>query len=256
MKTKEIALTEEDLLKEIDPQNIPSHVAIIMDGNGRWAKKRLMPRVAGHRVGLKSVHVVVEAASDIGIGVLTLYAFSTENWRRPMEEIKALMGLLVKFLRKELEEMHERNVVFRTIGQISALPEPVQKELEHACRTTKNNTGLIVNIALNYSGRSEITNAVSGIVRDIKQEKITEEDINEQLISDYLYTKDVPDPDLLIRTSGELRISNFLLWQLAYAEIVVTDTFWPAFRRREFFQAIIDYQKRERRFGAISPANK
>ena len=242
---------ENDLLKAIDPGNLPRHVAVIMDGNGRWAQKRFLPRVAGHRVGLRSVHVVVEAASDIGIEILTLYAFSTENWRRPKDEVNALMRLLVEFLRGELKEMHERNVRFRTIGRISALPDIVRQELDHACRTTAGNTGLIVNIALNYSGRTELVDAVRGIVRDVRQEKLSEEDIDEKLISGYLYTRDFPDPDLLIRTSGELRISNFLLWQLAYAEIVVTDTLWPDFRRRQFFQAILDYQKRERRFGTI-----
>jgi undecaprenyl diphosphate synthase len=251
MIAKKCSPTEEELLKKIDYNNLPQHVAIIMDGNGRWAQKRFLPRIAGHRVGLKSVHEVVEAASDIGIKVLTLYAFSTENWRRPRKEINALMGLLVKFLRKELNEMHEKNVRFRTIGRVSALPELVCRELEHAIQTTKVNSGIIVNVALNYSGRTEMVDAVRGIIEEIKDGKINPEDIDEQLISQHLYTNQVPDPDLLIRTSGELRISNFLLWQLAYAEIVVTDTFWPDFRRPEFFQAIIDYQKRERRFGAV-----
>jgi len=251
MIAKKCSPTEEELLKKIDYNNLPQHVAIIMDGNGRWAQKRFLPRIAGHRVGLKSVHEVVEAASDIGIKVLTLYAFSTENWRRPRKEINALMGLLVKFLRKELKEMHEKNVRFRTIGRVSALPELVCRELEHAIQTTKVNSGIIVNVALNYSGRTEMVDAVRGIIEEIKDAKINPEDIDEQLISQHLYTNQVPDPDLLIRTSGELRISNFLLWQLAYAEIVVTDTFWPDFRRPEFFQAIIDYQKRERRFGAV-----
>lgn len=244
-------LSEEYLLKAIDPDKLPRHVAVIMDGNGRWAQKRYLPRVAGHRVGLRSVHVVVEAASDIGIEVLTLYAFSTENWRRPKDEVSALMRLLVEFLRGELEEMSEKNVRFTTIGQTSALPEPVRRELEHSCKTTRDNTGLIVNIALNYSGRSELVNAVCRIVREVQEGIITEEDISEKLISNHLYTSDLPDPDLLIRTSGELRISNFLLWQLAYAEIVVTDILWPDFRRLEFFQTILDYQKRERRFGKV-----
>lgn len=251
MIAKECSPTEQELLEKIDHNNLPRHVAIIMDGNGRWAQKRFLPRIAGHRVGLRSVHEVVEAASDIGIEVLTLYAFSTENWRRPRKEINALMGLLVKFLRKELKEMHEKNVQFRTIGRISALPELVCRELDHAVKTTKTNSGIIVNVALNYSGRTEMVDAVRGIIKDVDDDKISAEDINEQLISRYLYTSQVPDPDLLIRTSGELRISNFLLWQLAYAEIVVTDTFWPDFRRPEFFQAIIEYQKRERRFGAV-----
>lgn len=251
MILEKCSVAEKDLLKVINPNKIPRHVAVIMDGNGRWAQKRFLPRVAGHRVGLRSVHEVVKAASDIGIEVLTLYAFSTENWLRPKDEVSALMHLLVVFLRDELREMSEKNVRFKTIGQISSLPEIVRQELDHACTSTRNNTGLIVNIALSYSGRSELTNAVRGIVREVQKGNIKEEDVSEELISNHLYTFDLPDPDLLIRTSGELRISNFLLWQLAYAEIIITDTLWPDFRRQEFFHTILDYQKRDRRFGKV-----
>ena len=255
MMLEKRSISEKDLLKAIDPDKLPRHVAVIMDGNGRWAQKRFLPRVAGHRVGLRSVHEVVEAASDIGIEVITLYAFSTENWRRPKDEVSALMRLLVEFLRLELKEMCSKNVRFRSIGKIPDLPEAVRRELDHACKTTQNNNGLIVNIALSYSGRSELVNAVGKIVREVQKGNIREEDVNEELISSHLYTADLPDPDLLIRTSGELRISNFLLWQLAYAEIVVTDVLWPDFRRREFFQSILDYQKRERRFGKVGTNN-
>jgi undecaprenyl diphosphate synthase len=225
---------------------LPRHIAIIMDGNGRWAKKRGLPRMAGHREGINSVRDIVEACGQLGIEVLTLYTFSLENWRRPRPEVSALMSLLVRTINKEVNDLHRNNVQVRTIGHLDDLPSQAHKGMLRAIEKTKKNTGLILNLALSYGGRKEIMEAVQKIVQN-PPPKITEE-----TISTHLYTAGLPDPDLLIRTSGEFRVSNFLLWQLAYTEIFVTDVLWPDFRRQELYRAIDDYQSRERRFGLIS----
>lgn len=231
---------------------IPRHVAIIMDGNGRWAKKRGMPRIAGHNEGVESVRDTVEACGQLGVKYLTLYAFSTENWKRPKEEVSLLMRLLLRALKDETDRLHNNNVRLQAIGDIAALPQEVQNELIDDIQKTKENTGLTLTLALSYSGRWDITEAVKKLVRDVVAGKICESDINDRLLASYLSTNDIPDPDLLIRTSGEFRISNFLLWQLAYSEIYITSRYWPGFRRDELYAAINDYQRRERRFGMVS----
>jgi len=226
--------------------NLPRHIAIIMDGNGRWAKKRGLPRMAGHREGINSVRDMVEVCGQLGVEVLTLYTFSLENWRRPRPEVSALMSLLVGTINKEVDDLHRNNVQVRTIGHLEDLPSQARNGMLRAIKKTKRNTGLILNLALSYGSRKEILEAVQKIVQSPPQE------ITEETISSHLYTSGLPDPDLLIRTSGEFRISNFLLWQLAYTEIFVTDILWPDFRRQELYRAIDDYQSRERRFGLIS----
>lgn len=236
---------------EIDKNNLPEHIAIIMDGNGRWAKERGFPRVAGHRAGMKSVKETVRLCNDLGIKVLTLYAFSTENWTRPQKEISTLMRILREYLRKEINELHQKNVKIDFMGRIDELPELVQQDLKLAKEKTANNTGLLLNVALNYSGRADIIDGVKKLIIDIENKKCRKEDVNEALFEKYLYTTDLPEPDLLIRTSGEMRISNFLLWQIAYTEIYVTPTYWPDFSKEHLLSAIIDYQKRERRFGGV-----
>jgi len=236
----------------INSNNIPKHVAIIMDGNGRWAKKRGKDRFVGHQEGVASVKAIVEAASEIKIEYLTFYAFSTENWNRPKKEVDALMSLLVKTIKSEILGLNNNNIRLMAIGNIKALPIDVQNELNEAIKDTAQNTGLAVVIALSYSSRWEIQDAVKRIITDTKAGKINEEDINDELFSSYLTTNEIPDPELLIRTSGEYRISNFLLWQIAYSELYFTEKYWPDFRKEELFEAIINYQKRERRFGKIS----
>ncbi len=231
---------------------LPHHVAIIMDGNGRWAKKRGLPRVAGHNEGIKSVRSVVEVAGDLGIKVLSLYTFSKENWFRPKREVSALMRMLVSTLRKEINELVEKNVQLRAIGNIEDLPELAYRELLFGIERTRHNTGLVLNLALSYSGRQEIVDAVREIGQKIKAGILQPEEIGEQVFSAHLHTYDLPDPDLLIRTSGESRISNFLLWQIAYTELLVTKTFWPDFRKDEFYDAMLNYLSRERRFGRVS----
>jgi len=231
---------------------IPEHIAIIMDGNGRWAKQRGLPRIAGHREGVNSVRDVVEACGQLGVKCLTLYAFSTENWRRPQEEVSTLMRLLVKALRDETDKLHENNVRLTAIGDIKSLPQIVQHELREAIEKTSHNTGLNLNLALSYSGRWDIVEGVKKIVSDVVKGNISPEDINETVISKYLATRDVADPDLLIRTSGEFRVSNFLLYQIAYTEIYISKVYWPDFRRKDLYEAIRDFQKRERRFGLVS----
>ena len=238
---------EEQLLAQIDLTRLPRHVAVIMDGNGRWAKKRFMPRVAGHRAGVEAVRATVDTGARLGIEVLTLYAFSVENWKRPAYEIEALMTFLKEYLRKEIDNLDRNNIRFQTIGRTNELDESVKVELRSALHQTANNTGMILNVALNYGGRAELMDAVRALVAEGKQSN----EITEAAISQHLYTKDLPDPDLMIRTSGEMRISNFLLWQLAYSEIYVTDVLWPDFRRPHLFEAIIDYQRRERRYGGL-----
>lgn len=242
---------QRELLSQIDFSQLPTHVAVIMDGNGRWAKLRNLPRVEGHRAGIASVAEIVETCARLGIKILTLYAFSVENWKRPTSEINTLMHLLKQYLRKELSTLQRHNIRLQTIGRINEMAKSVQQELERAMHKTCHNTGTILNIALNYGGRSEILDAVKSIVNKFRENGHETESINEDTIRQYLYTADLPDPDLLIRTSGEMRISNFLLWQIAYSEIWITPTFWPDFRRGELFRAILDFQQRERRYGGI-----
>lgn len=244
--------TEEmEILRSIDLARLPKHIAIIMDGNGRWAGKRHLPRVAGHRAGIASVRDVVEASARLGLEAITLYAFSKENWKRPRAEVDTLMGLLREYLRRELETLRKNGIRFRVIGNMDELAPAVREELDKGMEETRGNTGLIFNIALSYGGRAEIVDACRRICRDVAERRLRIEDLGEAEFARYLYTAGVPDPDLLIRTSGELRVSNFLLWQIAYAEIWVTDTLWPDFRRRELFRAIADFQKRNRRYGGI-----
>jgi undecaprenyl diphosphate synthase len=242
-----------ELLEQIDRSTLPSHIAIIMDGNGRWARKRGLPRVAGHRAGIGAVREVVEGSAELGIPVLTLYAFSVENWKRPRAEVSTLMGLLKEYLNKELESIHKNNIRFRTIGRVEELDATVRTELEKGIDRTRNNTGMVFNVALNYGGRAEIVDAVNRLLSNGGKEAAANGGISENDFAKYLYTAGQPDPDLLIRTSGELRISNFLLWQIAYAEIWVTDTLWPDFEKRHLYEAIIAFQKRERRYGGLEP---
>ena len=237
---------------QIQPNRIPRHIAIIMDGNGRWAKRQGMARMFGHRQGVETVHRITEAAAELGIEYLTLYAFSTENWNRPKEEVDALMSLLVDTIAKETPTLMKNNVRLTTIGDLTRLPENAQQKFRACMEQTSVNTGLNLVIALSYSARWEIIQATRNIALALQQGTILVEDINEELITSFLTTKQMPDPDLLIRTSGELRISNFLLWQLAYAELYFTDCLWPEFTEEEFYCAIVDYQHRERRFGKTS----
>jgi undecaprenyl diphosphate synthase len=230
---------------------IPGHIAIIMDGNGRWAKQRGMPRIAGHSEGVESVRDTVEVCGQLGVKYLTLYAFSTENWKRPAEEVSLLMRLLLKALKDETDRLHQNNVRLQAIGDIGSLPKEVYDELCEDIRKTRDNTGLTLILALSYSGRWDITTALKRMMADVHVGRIPAE-ITENLIGQYLSTTGVPDPDLLVRTSGEFRVSNFLLWQLAYSEIFITQKHWPAFRRDELYAAIRDYQGRERRFGMVS----
>jgi len=238
--------------EQIDKERLPRHIAIIMDGNGRWAKKQGLARMFGHRQGVETVHNITEAAAEMGIEYLTLYTFSTENWNRPKEEVDALMTLLVDTIAKETPTLMKNNVRLQTIGDINRLPEGTRKKFLGCIEQTSGNTGLTMVIALSYSARWEITEAVREAVRMAQSGSLRPEDINEQFVSTLMTTKDIPDPDLLIRTSGEYRISNFLLWQLAYSELYFTDCLWPEFTLEEFYKAIIDYQKRERRFGKTS----
>lgn len=232
-------------------RHLPGHIAIIMDGNGRWAGKRNLPRTAGHEAGVEAVKRIVRASSELGIKYLTLYTFSVENWKRPREEVAALMRLLSRTTRREIDELNRNNVRLITTGRIDELSAPRRKVLAQASKKTRNNSGLILNLALNYGGRTEIIDAVRAIAHGVKTGHIQPGEINESLFSNYLYTAGLPDPDLLIRTSGEMRISNFLLWQTSYTEMLVTDVLWPDFDRGDLFKAIIEYQKRERRFGKV-----
>jgi len=245
------SLSVEELKALIDPDNLPRHIAIIMDGNGRWAQKRHLPRTEGHKAAVQSVRDVVEICGEIGIEVLTLYSFSTENWKRPRSEIRVLMAILREQLRRERERLNRNNVQVRAIGDVEVLPPSVLRELEKTIEQTKDNTGLKLVLALNYGGRKEITRAVKMIADEVKSGRLSPDEIDEDLISSHLYTCDLPDPDLLIRTSGEMRVSNFLLWQIAYTELYITPVLWPDFRKRHLLEAVIDYQKRERRFGGI-----
>ena len=245
---------DEEALKRriVQNGNIPNHIAIIMDGNGRWARKQNLSRVQGHREGINSVREIVRASGELNIGYLTLYTFSTENWNRPPGEVTALMRLLLRTIRSEVDELRKNNVKLMTIGKLHDLPIPARRGMERAIRMLKNNTGLTLNLALSYSSRQEITEAFKHIAHKIRSGEMQPNEIEEETVSSHLYTSSIPDPDLLIRTSGELRVSNFLLWQLAYTEIYVTHVLWPDFRRVEFFRAIEAYQNRERRFGLVS----
>jgi undecaprenyl diphosphate synthase len=240
------------LAQALDPQRLPAHIAIIMDGNGRWAKKRRLPRVAGHKAGVSSVRSTVEACAQLGLKALTLYAFSVENWKRPRLEVDTLWGLLKIYLLNELPLMMRHDIRFTAMGRLDALPAGVRNELDQVIRKTSANQGLQLNLAINYGGRAEIVDAVKALVEEARHDPSLE--INEETFSAYLYTRGMADPDLLIRTSGEMRISNFLLWQIAYAELYVTQTLWPDFTRTELLEAILDYQKRDRRFGGLGDA--
>jgi len=234
-----------------DLEKIPSHVAIIMDGNGRWAKKRLMNRVIGHEKGSDTVRSIVKAARELGIGILTLYAFSTENWTRPETEVKTLMHLLKRFLVSERDDLAAQDICLNILGQKHKLPRDVQKEAENTIQLTRNNKGMVLNLALSYGSRQEIVDAVKSLAGKIKANKIQLEEITEKMVSDHLYTAQMPDPDLIIRTSGEFRLSNFMMWQAAYSELYITQTLWPDFTKKEFVEILINFQKRDRRFGKV-----
>ncbi len=237
----------------INPQKLPRHIAIIMDGNGRWAKKKFMPRTMGHRAGMSSLKKVVTASSQMGISILTVFAFSTENWKRPTEEVNFLMNLLVEYLHKELDELHENNVRINMLGDRQTLPSICQNEIDAAIKKTANNNGLLFNIALNYGARDEMLTAMKSLFSQAQANEISLDNLTEEMFSSLLYTKDIADPDLLIRTAGEKRISNFLLWQIAYSELWFTEVLWPDFTEQDLWQAIYDYQQRDRRFGGLSP---
>jgi undecaprenyl diphosphate synthase len=238
-------------LPPLDPDNIPVHVAVIMDGNGRWATRRGLPRVAGHHSGMKNVKRIVMAANEIGVKILTMYAFSTENWGRPKDEVDFLMKLPQEFFPLEIDELHANNVQVRMTGLREALPPHTLQAVEAAIERTKDNTGMILNFALNYGGRKDIITALQGVLKDVAAGKLRAEDVTEEVFGKYTMTSDLPDPDLLIRTSGELRISNFMLWQLAYTELWFTDEYWPEFTEAHFHQAIAEYQRRARRYGGV-----
>lgn len=242
------------LARMLDPSRLPRHIAIIMDGNGRWANRRNLPRVAGHKAGIEAVRATVETCARLGVEILTLYAFSTENWKRPRSEVETLWNLLHTYIRKELPTLMENNIRMRPIGRLHQLPEQVRQDLEAAMSETSANTGLLVNLAINYSGRAEVVDAVNAAIEKARAAGALDERfrIDEETIAANLYTAGQPEPDLLIRTSGELRISNFLLWQIAYAEIYVTPTLWPDFRRTDLLEALLEYQKRDRRFGGLA----
>ena len=236
---------------KLDKNKIPKHIAIIMDGNGRWAKQRNLPRTLGHKAGVETIRRIIKECDRLGVKYLTLYAFSTENWKRPKDEVSALMKLLVEYLRKEFEELNKNNVVINHIGDISKLPNICQEELLSAYERTKNNRGVVLNLALNYGGRDEILHAIKNLYKEVECGEIALGDINDKTFSKFLYTEDMPDPDLIIRPSGEQRLSNFLLWQCAYSEFWYSSINWPDFKENDLQQAIFDYQNRDRRFGAI-----
>jgi undecaprenyl diphosphate synthase len=244
-------LAEAQLLARIDLDRLPQHIAVIMDGNGRWARQRRLPRIAGHRAGIRAVRQAVEASARLGVRYLTLYAFSVENWKRPHTEVELLMSLLREYLKKEIAELNNQNIRLGVIGRIGELPKPVQRDLRIALERTATNTGLRLTLALNYGSRAELVDAVRALVQQVNANGSAVSGLDEATLSDHLYTRGMPDPDLLIRTSGEMRLSNFLLWQAAYSEIWVTDTLWPDFTQQDLFLAILDYQKRERRYGGL-----
>ncbi len=237
----------------LDPSRMPRHVGIIMDGNGRWATERRYPRVYGHRNAVKAVRAIVEAAVELELEVLTLYAFSTENWRRPAQEVSTLMDLFAEYLQKELKTMLDNNVRFQVAGECQGLPQFLQQPLNHALESTSENTGLLLNLAVNYGGRAELVRALKKISSLVQSGNLKLEEINEDLISEHTFTPGIPDPDLIIRTSGEKRLSNFLIWQAAYSEYFFTDVLWPDFDKEDFFQALLEFQKRNRRLGRTEP---
>jgi undecaprenyl diphosphate synthase len=244
-----------DLAQAIDPLRLPAHIAIIMDGNGRWAGRRLLPRVAGHKAGIGPVRACVETCARLGVKVLTLYAFSVENWKRPRHEVETLWRLLRYYLKEELPDLQKNDIRLQAIGRLDALPAPVRRELDSAIEATSQNRGLLVNLAINYGGRAEIVDAINSILDMARLEgSLDSLRLDEDLIATSLYTASCPNPDLLIRTSGEMRISNFLLWQIAYAELYVTETLWPDFTRMDLLKAVLEYQKRDRRYGGLSAA--
>lgn len=244
-------MTASPHLSPVAKENMPTHVAVIMDGNGRWAKLRHLPRVEGHRMGVESVRAIVRACGEFGIKYLTLYAFSVENWNRPKDEVDTLMKYLARYLKNEIGELNKNNVRLEVIGQIYRLPEFVQEQLKKTQAALSKNNGLTLILALSYGGRTELVEATRAIARQAKEGKLEPEEINEQVIAQYLYTRHFPDPDLLIRTSGEMRVSNFLLWQISYAEFVVTPTLWPDFRKPQLIEALEEYGRRHRRFGGL-----
>lgn len=235
----------------IDKNNIPNHIAIIMDGNGRWAKKRFMPRTFGHKAGVETLRDTLKACKEVGVKYLTVYAFSTENWSRPQEEVNALMELLWKYLKNEIKELNQNNVSLNFIGDIARLPERVRNELKNAIEETKDNDAITLSLALNYGGRNDVKNAIVGILEDFKSDKIKIDDVDEETLRRYLSTRNLPDPDLLIRPSGELRLSNFMLWECAYTEFWFSDICWPDFKRNNLYEAIYEYQNRDRRYGGL-----
>jgi undecaprenyl diphosphate synthase len=249
-------LAEERLLLELDADRLPQHIAVIMDGNGRWAQRRHLPRVAGHRAGVQSARTVIETCARLGIPALTLYAFSMENWRRPKAEIDFLMRLLREYLRKELPTINRNNIRMLVIGRSDQLPQEVRADIDRAMELTAGNTGMKLAVALNYGGRAELVDAFNRILDRVRNNGLANARVDEELISQHLYTAGLPDPDLLIRTSGEMRVSNFLLWQIAYAEIYVTETLWPDFSRAQLYEALLDFQRRERRYGGLAEARR
>ena len=242
---------EAELLEKLDLKRLPEHLAVIMDGNGRWAERRHLPRVAGHRAGVKAAREVIETCARLKLPYLTLYAFSLENWRRPQAEVDFLMRLLREYLKRELPAIHKNNIRLLIIGRSADLPDAVRKDLEHGMRLTARNTGMKLVVALNYGGRAELVDAFNALLDRVRANGLSAFHADEQTISENLYTAGLPDPDLLIRTSGEMRVSNFLLWQIAYAEIYVTETLWPDFSRARMLEALVDYQRRERRYGGL-----
>jgi undecaprenyl diphosphate synthase len=247
---------EADLLEKLDTRRLPQHLAIIMDGNGRWAERRHLPRVAGHRAGVKAAREAIETCARLKLPTLTLYAFSLENWRRPKAEIDFLMRLLREYLKRELPTIHKNNIRLLVIGRSEQLPEAVRKDIEQGMRLTARNTGMKLVVALNYGGRAELVDAFNAILERVRHNGLSAFHADEQTVSDHLYTAGLPDPDLLIRTSGEMRVSNFLLWQIAYAEIYVTETLWPDFNRARLLEALADFQTRERRYGGLGSARE
>lgn len=251
MKFREEAMAIGLNIDMLDKYKIPKHIAIIMDGNGRWAKKRGLPRIAGHWAGAESLRDIVKFCAEIGIQVLSVFAFSTENWKRPFDEVNSILNLILYYLKKEVNNLHKNNIIINITGEWQQLPDNIADEINRGIELTKNNTGMILNIALNYGSRKEIVKACRDLCNDVKNGKIGIEEIDEQLFEKYLFTRNLPDPDLLIRPSGELRISNFLLWQIAYTELWFTDKYWPDFKKEDLLNAVLDYQNRERRFGGL-----
>ncbi len=245
---------EATLLDNLDLKRLPQHLAVIMDGNGRWAQRRHLPRVAGHRAGVKAAREIIESCARLKLPYLTLYAFSLENWRRPQAEVDFLMRLLREYLKRELPAIHKNNIRLLIIGRSEQLPDGVRKDIEYGMRMTARNTGMKLVVALNYGGRAELVDAFNAMLEHVRSNGLSAFQADEQTVSEHLYTAGLPDPDLLIRTSGEMRVSNFLLWQIAYAEIYVTETLWPDFSRARLLEALVDFQKRERRYGGLNAA--